>query len=327
MQIFFSLIILFFTAFFAIPTVGAELPICTETDCNCSDFSTQAESQIILEAFSGDPFRLDRDRNGKACESLPAGDSTLTEEVPKTFATSNINLGFGNPSQANHNDFNNYLILEKPQYALSYNCQAGIANWVSWQLNSNWLGDIERSNDFRPDRDLPSGCYAVRPSDYRRSGYDKGHLAPSGDRTATESDNSATFLMTNMIAQSPSNNREVWRELEGYSRNLVDQGKELSIVAGGEGIEKTIAKGKVVVPKYTWKAILVLDQSGNPEETIAVIIPNTEEVAGTDWTDYIVSVDELEEITDYDFFSSLDKDLQAEIEEKAYLWFTSLQKS
>ncbi|MDY6897936.1 MAG: DNA/RNA non-specific endonuclease [Cyanobacteriota bacterium] len=36
-------------------------------------------------------------------------------------------------------------------------------------------------DDFRPDSDLPNGCYAVRSTDYRGSGYDRGHLAPSGD--------------------------------------------------------------------------------------------------------------------------------------------------
>lgn len=231
--------------------------------------------------------------------------------------SSNIHLKYGNPSNANLKDTSNYL-LEKPQYALSYNCQTGTANWVSWQLNRSWLGSVDRSDDFRPDSDLPDGCYAVRPNDYRGSGYDRGHLAPSGDRTSTELNNSATFVMSNMIPQSPSNNREVWRELEEYSRDLVFQGKELYIVAGGEGKDKAIADGKVTVPKYTWKVILVSDKSGNIEETIAVRIPNNDTVARTDWKDYIVSVDEIEQKTGYDFFSAVSKSIQNKIEAKTY---------
>ena len=226
--------------------------------------------------------------------------------VPKSH------LKYGNPSQANSKDLNNYL-LEKPQYALSYNCETGIPNWVSWQLDRSWLGSVDRSNDFRPDSDLPDGCYAVRPSDYRGSGYDRGHMTPSGDRTANQSDNSETFLMSNMLPQSPSNNREIWRELEEYSRDLVEQGKELYIVAGGEGVEKAIADGKVTVPKYTWKVILVLD-NGNVENTIAVRIPNNDTVARTDWKDYIVSVDEIERKTGLDFFSAVPKSIQNKIE-------------
>ena len=231
----------------------------------------------------------------------------------------NLHLKFGNPTQAGTKDLNNYLI-KKSQYVLSYNCANGIPNWVSWQLNQSWLGDIDRQNDFRPDPDLPPGCKAIKPNDYRGSGYDRGHMTPSGDRTKNQQDNSATFLMINMIPQSPANNREVWRELEEYSRKLVNQGKELYIIAGGEGKEKVIASGKVNVPKYTWKVILILKKTGNlkTSQTIAVRIPNSQKVARTDWTDYLVSVDEIEEKTGYNFFSRLPKNIQNQIEQQVY---------
>lgn len=242
--------------------------------------------------------------------------------------TKNIHLKYGNPSQAGR-DLNNYL-LEKSEYALSYNCSQGVPNWVSWQLNLSWLGSVDRSNDFRPDSNLPDGCYAVRPSDYRGTGYDKGHLVPSGDRTNSSIINSSTFLMTNMIPQSPANNREVWRELEEYSRGLVNQGKELYLVAGGEGRQSLIANGKVVVPDYTWKVILILDKLGKVEQTIAVRMPNTQQVARTDWQDYLVSVDEIEQKTGYNFFSLLNKNVQQKIEaqiyQKAYVSTTLVDK-
>ncbi len=234
----------------------------------------------------------------------------------QSLLTGNIHLKYGNPSQASINNINNYL-LEKPQYAVSYNCQNGTANWVSWKLDRTWLGNTERSDDFRPDPDLPIDCYAVSPNDYRGSGYDRGHLTPSGDRTSTALDNSATFLMSNMIPQAPSNNREVWRELEEYSRDLVNEGKDLYLVAGGNGKLKTIAKGKVVVPRYTWKVILVSNQ-GNYEQTIAILMPNNNTVARTDWEDYIVSVDEIEALTGYNFFSKLPNDTQKQLESKIY---------
>ena len=225
-------------------------------------------------------------------------------------------LRYGNPSQANTEDKNNYL-MNKPQYALSYNCRKGIANWVSWQLDSSWLGDTKRANDFRPDQDLPTDCEPVLPSDYRGSGYDRGHLTPSGDRTNNPEDNSATFLMTNMIPQSPANNREVWRELEEYSRDLVDQGKELYIVAGSDGQRKKL-KRKITVPVFTWKVILVLSNSGKIEDAIAVRIPNAERVANKDWRDYLVSIDEIEKKTGYNFFSLVEIAQQKKLEAKLY---------
>lgn len=227
-----------------------------------------------------------------------------------------IHLKYGNPSNANANDIYNYL-LEKPQYVLSYNCNTSTANWVSWQLNDSWLGSVERSDDFRPDPDIPENCYSVHPNDYRGSGYDRGHLIPSGDRTQNQTDNSATFLMSNMIPQSPANNRQVWRELEEYSRNLVKQGKELYIVAGVKGKDGAIAEGNIIVPQYTWKVILVLEQ-GNVENMIGVLIPNNESVVNRDWQDYLVSIDRIEILTGYDFFSDISVNIQEKLESKKY---------
>ncbi len=133
----------------------SDLPTCTSSDCNCSDFATQEEAQRVLDAFPDDRYKLDRDGNGLACESLARGKKTTTpnKAMPKAssaIASGNVNLKYGNPSNANLKDTNNYL-LERPQYTLSYNCKTGIPNWVSWQLNRDWLGSVDRSDDFRPD--------------------------------------------------------------------------------------------------------------------------------------------------------------------------------
>jgi endonuclease G len=114
----------------------------------------------------------------------------------------------------------NYLMV-KPQYVLSYNSKTNTANWVSWQLNRSWIGTADRQDNFRPDGTLPAAWYKVRPNDYTGSGYDRGHIAPSADRTRNEADNSATFLMSNMMPQVPELNRGVWGDLEEYCRELV----------------------------------------------------------------------------------------------------------
>ncbi len=248
-----------------------------------------------------------------------ASPSSAPRQVSSPVAS--IHLALGNPSNASTTDPNNYLMI-KPQYGLSYNSSKGIPNWVSWQLNQSWLGNVDRRNDFRPDTTLTAGLYQVRPSDYTGSGYDRGHMTPSGDRTRNAKDNSATFLMTNMIPQAPENNREVWRELEEYSRELVSQGKELYVIAGGVG-EKGTLKGKVTIPEQTWKVIAVLDRPGEGmsgvttnTRMIAVMMPNSNEVANTNWTDYLVPVDAVEAATGYDFFSNVPKPIQDAIESK-----------
>ncbi|WP_017651776.1 DNA/RNA non-specific endonuclease [Fortiea contorta] len=234
-----------------------------------------------------------------------------------------VHLLLGNPSSASPTSItpDNYLMV-KSQYALSYNRSKGTANWASWQLNSSWLGDAERQNNFRPDSTLPVGWERVTPAMYTGSGYDRGHIAPSADRTKTKEDNAATFLMTNMMPQSADNNRNTWGNLEDYCRELIAQGKELYIVAGPFGSLGEPLKGKVTVPQTTWKIVVVLDKPGSAlkditatTRIIAVNIPNQQGI-NSDWRTYKVSVDELEKLTGYNFLSNISPNIQEVIESK-----------
>ena len=240
---------------------------------------------------------------------------------PTPTPTPSEHLTMGNPSNAvtNVNQPNNYL-MEKPQYSLSYSRDNGGPNWVSWHLDTSWLGSTPRQDDFRADTTLPTGWYRVSGSDYSGSGFDRGHMCPSADRTISVSANSSTFLMTNMIPQMPANNQGVWANLETYSRTLVSQGNELYIISGGQGLQFFIANGHVAVPAQTWKVIIVLPVGSNDvsrvttsTRTIAVVMPNSGTI-GNDWRAYRVSVDQVEAITGYDFFSNVSSGIQAVIE-------------
>jgi endonuclease G len=240
-------------------------------------------------------------------------------------------LTMGNPSNAvvDVNQPSNYL-LDKPQYAVSYNRDKGRPNWVSWHLDSTWLGSTPRQDDFRADTTLPAGWYQVQATDYSGSGFDRGHNCPSADRTNTVASNSATFLMSNMMPQSPDNNQGPWANLETYCRTLVSSGNELYIIAGGSGsggtgsnggTTTTVASGHVAVPSQTWKVIIVLPVGTNDvsrvttaTRTIAVIMPNTQGIRANDWKTYRVSVDQVESLTGFDFFSNVSTSIQSVIE-------------
>ena len=142
---------------------------------------------------------------------------------PISSGINNRNLLLGNPSNAVSSiaSINNYLMV-KPQYVMSYNNKTHTANWVSWQLNRSWIGTADRQDNFRPDDSLPDAWYKVRPNDYMGSGYDRGHIAPSADRTRNEADNSATFLMSNMMPQVPELNRGVWGDLYHFFKDVID---------------------------------------------------------------------------------------------------------
>lgn len=247
---------------------------------------------------------------------------TLTgcQTLFKPPTASDIHLKLGNPSQAKADPQNSTnFLMEKPEFVLSYNSTTGTANWVSWQLNPSWLGTVKRQNNFRADETLPEGWYQVQPNDYRGTGYDRGHLVPSGDRTNNLNQNSTTFLMTNIIPQAPKLNREIWSDLEQYCRELLKQGKELYIITGGEGKLKTIAKGKVTVPKWNWKVIVILDKPNQKitenTQIIAVRMPNFNPLTNN-WRDYRVSVDEIETHTGLDFLTNIPQNIQDKLEGK-----------
>lgn len=285
--------------------------------------------------------------------TIPASAATGVRNIPVLIgdaqsrtATTNISLTvFGTPDPNEHlvlgnpsnavTDVNqpfNYL-LPKPQYVMSYHRDRGIPNWVSWHLDSTWLGSAPRQDDFRPDESLPAGWYRVTQFDYTGSGFDRGHHTPSADRTRTIPDNSATFLMTNIMPQAPANNQGPWEELESYCRTLVNQGNELYIIAGGAGmggsgslggITNTIAGGKVTVPAVTWKVIVVIPNGDNDLQrvdktarTIAVIMPNRQDIGiNTPWRNFRVSIRAVEALTGFDFLSNVSRQRQILIERR-----------
>jgi len=241
----------------------------------------------------------------------------------------NPNALLGLPSSATSFNANDYLI-NRSQYVMSYNRSKAIPNWASWQLNQSWLGSRPRI-PFEPDDTLPSGWEKVVPNDYTGSGFDRGHVVPAADRNKTAEDSKAVFLMTNIFPQAPDNNQGPWAQLESYCRDLVAQGKELYIVAGGageggkgeKGVKGAIAQGKVSVPASTWKVVLVSDRPGSglagiTEQTrvIAVIMPNQQGIKNTSWREYRRSVDQVEELTGYDLFSNIPELIQEAIEAK-----------
>jgi len=232
------------------------------------------------------------------------------------------NLALGNPSGA-ATDTNNFL-LSKPQYTLSYNRRTGTPNWVSWRTSAANLGSESRSNRFHPDDTLPADSQ-ISPSDYKGSGYDRGHMCPSGDRTASPEDNDATFAMSNMVPQTPSLNRHVWADFENYVRDVVRSGNEVYQVSGPAGNAGTIAGGRVVIPQGCWKMVVVLPASDGTTRhidaqtrVIAIAIPNTTDPAleTADWRSYRTTPLKIERATHLDLFSNLSPQLKSALEQK-----------
>ena len=241
--------------------------------------------------------------------------------VLSVAAQSDTQLVLGNPSKAKNEikEQNNYLV-NHTSFILSYNKERGAANWVFWHLEKSDIGKVDRSNAFAPDIFLPQDWW-ILPNDYSGSGYDRGHLCPSKDRSDSDARNIETFLMSNMQPQAEKLNRQTWRYLEDYTREIVGRDNEAYIFAGCYG-EKGKIKEKVAIPTQCFKIIVLLalgedDLKRVDEQTrvIAVDMPNDESVSSR-WRTYLTTVDAIEEKTGYDFLSSVSKKIQKEIESK-----------
>ena len=294
---------------------------------NVFSFSEIVPGNTVLATYNLPVTIADQQSTANATISL-----TVNTASPHTAAEHEV---LGNPSGAMTDPIgyaNDYL-MEKNQYVLSYSRDRGTPNWVEWHNDLSWAGDVSRQDDYREDTSLPSltGWYHVQGTDYTGSptgeGFDRGHMCPSADRTNTVADNSALFLMTNMIPQAPVNNQLVWADLENYARSLIDAGSELYTYSGGAGVggvglmglKNTIVNGHVTVPAYTWKVIVVLPVGSNDAQrvnqftrVISVIMPNSQSVTRP-WTQYRVSVANVETLTGLRFFNKINPAVRARL--------------
>jgi len=218
-----------------------------------------------------------------------------------------------------------YLII-RTQYAVSYNSKLNAVNWAGWNLNSSWFGKSGRyEGRFITDTTLPLGIIKITHDDYTNSGYDRGHLVRSHERSSNPEDNKSTFLMTNIVPQTPDLNRGVWLDFERFCENLaMKQNKELYIYAGG--IYKsgsTIGKG-IRVPDSCYKIVVVLEKGEGLEcvdyntRIYCVVMPNIQGIRGNKWRTYAVSVTRIEKSTGYNFLSDVPEKIQGIIEQIVY---------
>ena len=169
-------------------------------------------------------------------------------EGDKTIYLDNVyfrskNLLFGNPdapADSTSYDPRNtaHLLIERPQYTVSYNTANKTPNWSAWQINKTWLADGGRlKTGYVEDTTLAASARipgdTFQPTATRK--FDVGHMSPDADRSRTKKDQKATYVMSNMLPQQYGNNEGAWSNLEIFLREkLVKmEGKELYVIAGG----------------------------------------------------------------------------------------------
>ncbi len=207
-----------------------------------------------------------------------------------------------------------HQIRKFANYSVCYRESYEQAEWAAYCLEKEELvKNATRGNNFRADPEIITG--SATPADYKKSGYDRGHLAPAADFSFSEEAMSESFFMSNMSPQAPGLNREIWQYLEGQVREWAASYGKVYVVTGpvlekpAENYE-SIGENQVSVPEFYYKVLL--SPSGNSAKALGFIIPNRK-CEETFW-DFAVSVDEVEKRTGLDFFSLLEDTVEDEIE-------------
>jgi endonuclease G len=151
-----------------------------------------------------------------------------------------------------------------PAYAAAHSAITRTPLWSAEHLTAQRIRlarATERSSAFYPEPSLAPDARGEL-FDYRRSGFDRGHLSPSGDMPGHE-EQRESFSLANIAPQNADLNRGPWADLEGRLRDFAERQGEVWVVTGvlfqGERINTT-PDGRVMVPTAFWKAALVPDQ-------------------------------------------------------------------
>jgi len=215
-------------------------------------------------------------------------------------------------------------LLYRKGYVLDHDNSKKVASWVSYHLaGSHLVKNVPRSDDFRPDPNLPKGQRSEL-EDYENSGYDRGHLAPAEDMRRDRETESETFLLSNIAPQVGIGfNRAVWKELESKVRIWAKERRNIYVITGPiyNGLDqKTIGPNKVAVPSHFYKIVISSTETGQGLDAIAFIIPNKKSPNGI-LPQFITTIDEIESETGLDFLHELDDTLEENIEsKKAEMW-------
>jgi endonuclease G len=203
------------------------------------------------------------------------------------------------------------VVIKHNGYQLSYNEAHEQAEWVAYSLDKS---DIVYNNFKRPYfiNDPKIKTKSANWRSYKKSGYDRGHLCPAADRRYSKEAHDETFYTSNISPQKHDFNAGVWNRLEQKTRYWAKKYNHLYIVTGGvlKPNLKTIGKDKVSVPNQFYK--IILDYTQPEIKAIAFLMPHKE--SKNPLYNFVVSIDEIEEITGIDFFPELPDAIEDKLE-------------
>ena len=205
-------------------------------------------------------------------------------------------------------------IIKHDFYTLSYSEKYEQSEWVAYELKKSHLS---KSNLDRPyfidDPLVETGSASWK--NYKRSGYDKGHLCPAADRRFSRAAFDETFYTSNISPQLNDFNAGIWNTLEQKTRYWAAKYDGLYVITGGvlcENLE-SIGNENVAVPDYFYK--ILLDKSRGEYKVIAFLLPH--EASEKPLYNFVVSIDDIEKRSGIDFFPNLPDAIENKLEENS----------
>ncbi len=197
-------------------------------------------------------------------------------------------------------------VVDHKYYKLGYSEKHEVAGWVAYLLTKDMVINQKsgRKNRFKEDKKVSTGSASV--SDYKYSGYDKGHICPNADMSFSQEAQDLTFLMSNIAPQIHSFNSGKWKELETKVREWAIENDSIIIISGAlfDSIITTIGKkNKVSVPYRFYK--VVIDISYPSYKAIGFVMENKK--LNEDLYNYSMSLSDLETFTGMIFFSDFNQ--------------------
>ena len=210
------------------------------------------------------------------------------------------------------------LVFDYSGFVLEFDTLNRSAKWVCYALCKDNLGDgVERSGNFRMERRL--GDRSPRDSDYRNSGYDRGHLAPAADMSYSAASMYDSFFLTNASPQIPGFNRGIWKSLEEKVREIAMEKDSIWVVTGPvlqPGLPKLGTSG-LSIPEIYFK-VLYKPSPVDPQG-IAFLLRNETSVG--ELHHFAVSIDSVEQLSGIDFFPWFMPNLEQAVEKSFSLAF------
>ena len=208
-------------------------------------------------------------------------------------------------------------VLQRRGYVTAYADRWRCPLWTAWHLTAgHTTGPYKRKGvKYHEDDDVPFP--KATNADYAGSGYDRGHMCPSGDNKWSREAQEDCFLFTNMCPQSHNLNGGDWNDLEMKCRKWAEKYGDVYIVCGPvfrSEHPRTIGKSKVAVPDGFYKVVLCMR-----DEPKAIGFYYDNDDGHAPMASYVRTVDEIESLTGIDFFPRLDDATERRIEAKADL--------